>query len=88
MESWLDKFGFIMIITLVALLITSISMTGKKEESITFNVVGITNNSNSSLVQLHFECIKYCVYHLTSGTNAQYRCYDECAKLGTIQCGE
>lgn len=53
----------------------------KKE--ITFNVVGIVNATNSSIVSIQFECIKYCIYELKNdGYNYLEDCYKQCANLG------
>jgi len=55
----------------------------KKE--ITFNVVGIVNATNSSIINIQFECIKYCIDEVTSSYSQQEKCWDECAKLGNNQ---
>ena len=55
----------------------------ERNKTITFNVIGVNETQNATtLVQIHFECIKFCVNRLSSGESSQYRCYDECAKLG------
>lgn len=49
---------------------------------ITFNVTGMSNSTNlSNSVSIHFECIKYCVKHL-SGYSEKESCYNQCEKLG------
>lgn len=54
----------------------------KEDKVITFNVTGITNSTNATtLVQLHFECIKFC-----TGRDYQTDCYKQCALLGTEEC--
>jgi len=56
-------------------------------DTITFNVTGvIPNNINAStLVAIHFQCIQYCVDHVSD-----YRslCYEQCSKLGSEGCGK
>ena len=48
------------------------------QKEIKFNIVGIVNATNSSIVSIQFECIKFC------SNNEQYpeNCYEQCAKLG------
>lgn len=51
----------------------------ESNKTITFNVTGVMNATNaSSLVQIHFECIKYC----TRNSGYVTRCYEQCEKLG------
>lgn len=53
------------------------------ESTITFNVIGITNSTNATtLAQIHFECIKYCV-DSRADTN---KCWDQCKSLGKETC--
>lgn len=53
----------------------------KKE--VTFNVVGVVNATNSSVIALHLECIKYCVDELKDiGQNAMTNCFNQCKELG------
>lgn len=57
----------------------------KPNKTITFEVTGITNSANAStLVQVHFECIKYC----NANTPNQYMsdCWAQCATLGKEGC--
>lgn len=53
-----------------------------QSKTIKFEVTGIVNNTNATtLVQMHFECIKYCTnYYGSSGYTID--CYDQCALLG------
>jgi len=54
-------------------------------DTIVFNVTGITSNINAStLVVIHFECIKYCIDHV--GEEIRNLCYEQCTKLGTEGC--
>lgn len=55
----------------------------ENNSTITFNITGITNSTNaSSLVQIHFECIKYCQKNeQTESIEVKY-CYEQCSKLG------
>ena len=50
-----------------------------QESTIKFEVTGIVNDTNATtLVQIHFECIKFCV-DSSANTN---RCWQQCALLG------
>lgn len=57
--------------------------TGQPEEQrITFNVVGVTDSMNAStLVQVHFECIKWC-----GRETYRENCWGQCEKLGREGC--
>lgn len=56
---------------------------------ITFQVTGITNSQNAStLVQLHWECIKYCMSQYTGGTSELTNCWEQCALLGKEGCSK
>lgn len=90
MGEFLDKYGGLLLLATIVLLIIILQgmFYHDNQKVFTFNVVGLTNSTNSSIVQIHFECIKFCINNMEDGTGAQYRCYDECAKLGTIQCGD
>lgn len=57
---------------------------------ITFEVVGIQNSTNATaLVELHYECIKFCAgrFQSTDNTNIN-KCYEQCSNLGKETCGE
>jgi hypothetical protein len=57
-------------------------------KTIRFEVTGVSNSENaSSLVQIHYECMKYCMSH-TSGTTEQSECWSQCATLGKEACGK
>lgn len=57
-------------------------------KTIRFEVTGITNSENSStLVQIHWECIKYCMSY-TSGESEQDKCWKQCELLGKEVCGK
>lgn len=70
----------VMIAIVVFLVSTIYSMFHEKpEQKITFNVVGITDPKNATtLVQIQFECIKYCSIH----EDYPGSCWKECEKLG------
>lgn len=57
-----------------------------QDQEITFNVVGIINATNSSIVSIYFECIKYCTKEAYSDYNRMNKCYEQCGKLGKIGC--
>lgn len=53
------------------------------QRNITFNVVGIVNATNSSLVQIQFECIKFCGKDLDYVNNDKVKlCWEQCSELG------
>lgn len=55
------------------------------QKTVTFNVTGVTGPLNaSSLVSVHFDCIKYCSAHVAN----QYMddCWNQCSKLGNEVC--
>jgi hypothetical protein len=55
-----------------------------KNNTVTF-VTGITNSEDpSTLVSLHFECIKYCQTHVAD--SYMQDCWNECSKLGKEGC--
>jgi len=57
-----------------------------EDKIITFQVVGITNSTNSSsLMGLHYECIKYCMGH-TSSSYDRSNCWEQCSLLGREGC--
>jgi len=57
----------------------------EKETPITFQVVGISGAvNNSTLVSLHYECIKYCAGHVTN--SYMDNCWNQCAQLGKEVC--
>lgn len=58
----------------------------EKDKTIRFEVTGILNSENAStLVQIHWECIKYCISH-TSRSSEQTECWNQCATLGKEGC--
>ena len=58
----------------------------EKDNIVKFEVVGITNSENATtLVQLHYECMKYCMSH-SSGDMEQEKCWEQCALLGKEGC--
>lgn len=54
------------------------------QQEIIFNVTGIVNATNSSVVSFQFECIKYCIdKRMTEYENS---CIDKCLELGKNGC--
>lgn len=53
---------------------------------ITLRIVGVNNETlnASSLVSIHYECIKIC--NKMNSESLIKRCWEECAKLGKEQC--
>jgi hypothetical protein len=87
-----DRIWTLLIATLgiVALLLLALSgfKNCREQTNITFNVTGITNATNSSLIAIHFECIKFCSNEFY-GSDASYRlnlCYTECSRIGQEIC--
>ena len=71
---------------LIVLIVVGISILKPAEQKpIQFEVIGVTGSVNAStLVGIHFECIKYCIGH----SQYQQSCWNECAKLGKEGCEE
>jgi hypothetical protein len=58
-------------------------------KTIRFEVTGISNSENAStLVQLHWECMKYCVEEYGNYGMSTAGCWEECAKLGKEGCSK
>ena len=58
------------------------SFRGDKEVNVTFNVTGVVNATNSSTIQIHFECIKFCGKDLAYSSNDKVKlCWEQCADL-------
>lgn len=53
-------------------------------QNVTFHVIGLANSTNTTtLVQLQFECIKFCGTDLAYPSNEKIRqCWEQCEKLG------
>jgi len=65
---------------------TTSSSSSSNDHTIKFEVTGITGSLNaSSLVVVHYECIKYCMAH-TSMTSDRNNCFAQCALLGKEGC--
>ena len=89
MESWLH------FLVLAALAVVGIGwlivniyqiINPQEQQPITFEVTGIVNSSDpGTLVQLHYECIKYCIDKYGSSGYTK-DCYDQCALLGKEVC--
>lgn len=80
-------FIFAMLALAASIAISAFKSPGSKDQTITFKVIAADNinitNTTLSLVQLHFECIKYC-----STINSAYysSCWEQCGKLGQEGC--
>lgn len=76
--------GILLVVIVCYLIFLAVkSIFPDEQETIKFEVIGITNSTDAStLVQLHFECIKFCVNQMSDGTTGQDSCFAECAKLG------
>ncbi len=72
------------IIVIVYMLVIGVrSFYPEKEKVITFNVIGIINDTNATtLTQLHFECIKFCGDNLYSSSNSLNSCFEQCSSIG------
>ena len=90
MKPTIEMIAFcLFVITLFGWLIWSIYSAfyiPEKDNIVKFEVVGIINSENATtLVQLHYECIKYCMSH-TSGSMEKGKCWEQCALLGKEGC--
>jgi hypothetical protein len=55
----------------------------ERNETITFNVTGIVNATNSSIISLQAECVKLCINKQDSMEGYEEdRCFSACAKIG------
>lgn len=69
---------------LVWSIVSTIWFPTYNDKTIKFEVTGITNSENAStLVQVHYECIKYCLSYATDYKN---ECWRQCALLGKEGC--
>lgn len=60
-------------------------MPEKPAQTIKFEVTGVLNSENAStLVQIHYECIKYCLSHVQSSYPKD--CWEQCSLLGQEGC--
>jgi hypothetical protein len=78
-------FPILLIFMMIGLIIFSLSVFSgyRRSENVTFNVTGISGPVNAStLVGVHFECIKYCSRQFYSDSYARDTCYAQCEKLG------
>lgn len=86
--SILDRIFFaFMFIVLVAAAVSIFFLPFNRHDSnqvVTFNITGIVNSTNiSSLVSLHYECIKWCAeHHDLTGYTVADKCWEQCASLG------
>lgn len=61
--------------------------TKDNTKKIVFEVTGISNSENAStLVQLHWQCMKYCVDEYGNYGMSTAGCWEECSKLGKEGC--
>jgi hypothetical protein len=91
---WIQIFGIYMLgiafVVYVALQFFYIYNPSIKNNTVTFEVTGITNSENAStLVSLHYECIKYCNNEYGSSSLSYIQlCFNECSKLGKEACND
>jgi hypothetical protein len=56
------------------------------DQNVTLNVVGIVNATNSSMVSIQMECIRFCGEDLAYSSNDKVKlCWEQCAGLGKIK---
>ena len=90
LERWLQTivlllFGIGIIGWLIWTIYSAFYIPDKPTKPITFEITGITNSENAStLVQIHFECMKYCTTRYSS--DYVKSCWDQCALLGKESC--
>ena len=75
---------FILGIGLIGYLVMGIFFPHDNSGTITIQVTGIVNATNSSIVSIHFECIKYCIDHVSTEYNNREKCYEQCEKIGSM----
>lgn len=74
---------FLVSIILVLVMVGISIFKPVEQKPIQFEVLGVTGSVNAStLVGIHYECIKYCISH----SQYQQSCWNECAKLGKEGC--
>lgn len=71
---WRDLTIFIVVIVIfvwaLSLWTYNSFLAEPKNDTIKFEITGIVNNTNAtSLSQIHFECIKYCIAHVDTSYN-------------------
>jgi hypothetical protein len=70
-------------------LIMSALKPAPEQKPIQFEVTGVTGSVNSStLVGIHYECIKYCVSQTGNKFSNPSSCWDQCEKLGKEECNK
>jgi hypothetical protein len=78
-----DYLGIPLAILLVVFLGILAFKPTPEQKPITFEVVGIINSTNATtLVSIHYECIKYCNDHSSYIST----CWQQCEKLGKEVC--
>jgi uncharacterized ion transporter superfamily protein YfcC len=78
-------FAFAIIAWLIWSIYQAFWMPEKPEKTIKFEVTGIINGTDAgTVVQVHYECIKYCSQHVSDGYMKD--CWDQCTKLGKEVC--
>lgn len=90
-EDYIQTIFFVLfVLAIIGWLIWSIYGTfylpPEQGKTIKFEVTGVLNSENAStLVQIHYECIKYCISH-TSDNSEQTECWNQCLSLGKEGC--
>jgi hypothetical protein len=85
-------FFILFVIGIIGWLIWSIYMAfwapeKDNNKTIKFEVIGISNSENAStLVQIHYKCMQYCVEEYGNYGGTVDRCWEECSKLGKEGC--
>lgn len=88
-KDFLSAIAIILIsIAILCALVWSLFGPEKKNQEITFKVIGIENYTGNSttLVSLHYECIKYCAYQFHGDQSARTSCFNQCSTLGKEGC--
>lgn len=79
-------YGFLVVGIMVLISLIIGIFREPSSQTINFNVTGVINSSNSSLVSLHLDCIKYCQENENSGYSELKMCYEQCSSLGRERC--
>lgn len=91
-KAWLDKWNsfmnnasLILLAVVLMLLIFMPLLRNEKDISVTFNVTGVTNITNSTVISFGIECTELCNHRFYDSSQKLELCYDQCTKV--LGCG-
>lgn len=83
----IELLKWIAIIIIGVLIIVGILFKQPSQDSVTFQVVGYANETNTTaLTSLHYECMKYCAEKFYNSDFDRGSCWEQCASLGKEGC--